>query len=401
VVGECHRLAVAVLPPDVNCSRMEFRVESDGIRYGLGAVKNVGAGAVEQLVNERDANGPYTSLEEFCRRQDLHTVNKRVIESLIKCGAFDQLGQREMLLEQNGKRLDAAIAAAQIDQRAASTGQTSLFDVFGGAPETSVPPVLPVVVAAGAVNARERAVWEKEVLGFQFGDHPFMEAAAWLAGRLTHDTSQITAEVSGERVVLAGLVTGARRLVTRNKAQMAVLMIEDLHGTIEVVVFPRIYERTPDLWREDAILVLEGKVDTRSDRPQLVLDRAEEWIAPENGAAPPPPPPLPAPVAPIEDAAPAPAQAQAPPPATSNGHAKRILHVDVPRGEDDNACVRVLEQLQVLVERYPGSDEIHLVLRDRGGERIELAGARILVQHTPDLESHVRSLVGADHLSVV
>jgi DNA polymerase-3 subunit alpha len=405
VVGECRRLEVPLLPPDINRSGLEFSVEGQGIRYGLGAVKNVGAGAVELLVKERDANGPYASLEEFCRRQELHTINKRVIESLIKCGAFDPLGSREALLE--SKRLDAAIAAAQIDQRAASTGQGSLFDLFGGA-EAMLAPTPQVIAepADVAVSARERALWEKEVLGFQFGDHPFLEAAAWLASRVTHDTSQITAEVSGERVVMAGLVTGTRRILTRNKAQMAVLTIEDLHGTIEVVVFPRVYDRTPELWREDAILVLEGKVDTRSERPQLVLDRAEAWVAPRNGAPRPLPPAPPPPSAEPPAAEPPPA-ADLPPTAApptagpANGSAKRVLRVAVPRGEDDNACLRLLEQLHGLVERSErGLDEIVLVLRDRAGGCIELAGAEILVRHTADFELQVRTLVGADNLTV-
>src|SRR5205814_1043617 len=110
VVGECRRMGVPLLPPDVNSSVLAFRVEGGGIRYGMGGVKNVGEGAVEQIVREREANGPYTSLEEFCRRQDLHTINKRVIESLAKCGALDGLGQRDALLDV--KRLDTAIAAA-------------------------------------------------------------------------------------------------------------------------------------------------------------------------------------------------------------------------------------------------------------------------------------------------
>src|SRR5207248_112659 len=139
VVGECRRLEVSVLPPDVNASELEFRVEPNGIRFGLGAVKNVGEGAVEQIVRERGTNGAYTSLEEFCRRQDLHTVNKRVIESLVKCGAMDPLGQREVLLD--AKRLDSAIAAAQIDQKAALTGQGSLFDMFGGTEALPPPPI--------------------------------------------------------------------------------------------------------------------------------------------------------------------------------------------------------------------------------------------------------------------
>jgi DNA polymerase-3 subunit alpha len=388
VVGECRRLGIEVLPPDINCSRLEFQAEQEAIRYGLGAVKNVGAGAVELMLSEREAKGSYSSLEEFCRRQDLHTINKRVVESLIKCGALDAFGPREALLDE--KRLEAAIGAAQIDQRAASSGQSSLFEMLG---EVVPPPPLKVASFEGdvAVSARERALWEKEVLGFQFGDHPFMEAAAWLASRVTHDTSQITLEASGERVVIAGLVTGVRRLVTRAKTQMAVLTLEDLHGTIEAVVFPRVYERLAEGLREDVILVVEGKVDTRSERPQVVVDRAEEWVPPANGSA---PPPVAARV--VETG-----RSDAPVPKPERDLTpKRRLRVSVPRNGDDNACLRVLELLHGLVARYPGEDAVELVLRDRGGCAVELSGAEIGVKHSADLEAQVRGLVGADNVSV-
>jgi len=397
VVGECRRLGINVLPPDINRSRLEFLAEGDAIRYGLGAVKNVGAGAVELVVGERDAHGSYANLEEFCRRQDLHTINKRVVESLIKCGALDDFGQREALLDE--KRLEAAIGAAQIDQRAASAGQSSLFEMLGDQPP---PLTVPGVAGNVAVSARERALWEKEVLGFQFGDHPFMEAAAWLASRTTHDTSQITLEASGERVVLAGLVTGLRRLVTRTKSQMAVVTIEDLHGTVDAVVFPRVYERLAEALREDMILVIEGKVDTRSERPQVVVDRAEEWVAPTSGSPPPlaeidaHPHPGPLPEGEGEVARPG----NRPEGEGEGEAARRVLRIQVLRNGDDNACLRVLEQLHGLVERYPGADAIELVLRDRGGCPVELTGADILVEHSPDLEAQLRGLVGDENLSV-
>jgi hypothetical protein len=508
VVGECRRLGIDILPPDINSSRLEFLAEGDAIRYGLGAVKNVGAGAVELLIAEREAKGKYSSLEEFCRRQDLHTINKRVAESLIKCGAFDAFGPREALLDE--KRLEAAIGAAQIDQRAASAGQSSLFDMFGDQPPPLITsPVVPDV----PVSARDRALWEKEVLGFQFGDHPFMEAAAWLASRVTHDTSQITLEASGERVVIAGLVTGVRRLVTRTKSQMAVVTLEDLHGSVEAVVFPRVYERLAEALREDLILVVEGKVDTRSERPQVVVDRAEKWMAPSNGT---PPPARVGPRAVVSNGSPHPgplpegegktrdfpegegktrdfpegegktrdfpegerktrdfpegegktrdfpegerktrdfpegegktrdfpegegktrdfAEGEGKtrdfaekegrtgdfpdgegrtgdfpaevrdtgihPPRNRSG-SKRVLRIQVPRNGDDNACLHVLEKLHGLVERYPGQDAIQLVLRDRSGCAVELSGAEIPVQHSPELEAQVRGLVGEENLSV-
>jgi hypothetical protein len=372
---------------------------------------------------------------------------------------MDCLGQREALLD--SKRLDSAIAAAQIDQRAASTGQTSLFDMFGGPVEVvpALAPALPASEVADIPASRERSLWEKEVLGFQFGDHPFLEASAWLAGQLSHDTSQITAEISGEKVRIAGLVTNVRRIVTRSKSQMAVAVLEDLHGSIEAVIFPRVYERLAEVLREDGILVVEGKVDTRSDRPQLVVDRAEVWTRPAGD-----PPVRPAPIAVKTAAGTAESHTKIAGDGTSGGNAtngrnatsgrsasnggnassggnatngrngvnegngtnrsdgtdgingtdgangsngtngshhaeKRILRVIVPR-EDDNACIRVLTQLQLLVQRSPGDDALQLVLHDRAGGRVELTGADIAVQDTPDLEAQVRNLVGDANLKV-
>jgi hypothetical protein len=259
----------------------------------------------------------------------------------------------------------------------------------------------PLREASPKVDSRERALWEKEVLGFQFGDHPFMEAAAWLAGQLTHDTSQVTAEVSGEKIKIAGLVTGVRRILTKSKSQMAVIVLEDLHGAIEAVAFPRVYERLAGILREDLILVIEGKVDTRSERPQIVIDRAEEWTRPATGT-----PPL---VSAVSDAQPSNGvhrNGVQPPSGEASGPAdveatKRILRVVVPRDQDDNACIRVLERLHVLVVHSPGPDTIQLVLYDRAGTPIELTGADISVKHSTDLESQVRTLVGEANLEVV
>jgi DNA polymerase III subunit alpha len=408
VINECRRLQIPVLPPDVNRSKLEFTVEQvsgigsqvsgdsadtrhptpdtrHAIRFGLAAVKNVGEGAVELLVAEQEANGPYTSLEDFCRRQDLRTLNKRVIESLIKCGAMDELGQREALLD--SRRLDSAIGAAQVEQKAAGAGQASLFDMsaevfsLGSAPANGATP---------EINPRERALWEKEVLGFQFGDHPFLEAATSLGHVLTHDTSQVTAELSGEKVVIGGLVTGVRKIVTRNRAQMAVLTLEDLCGSVEVVVFPRLFDKTPELWREDKILVIEGKIDSRNEQPQVVLDRVvEEWVPPERGV--PPPSPV---EPPLSSNAVDGVQPFEPPPA------RRVLRVMVPRDlNDDAASLRLVEQLHGLVARNPGQDTLELVLRDRSGRQVELAGAEIQISHSPDLEAQVRGLVGSDNVA--
>jgi hypothetical protein len=230
-------------------------------------VKNVGAGAVELLLKERDENGPYTSLEEFCRRQDLHTVNKRVLESLIKCGAFDGLGVREALID--SKRLDAAIAAAQIDQRAASTGQGSLFDVFGGTESVIAAPPPTVAPANAAVSARERALWEKEVLGFQFGINS-LEAAAWLANR--HPRTAGCAELSGERVVMPLLLGYGGSSAQRGEWFDGRTCTDDRGGGVY-----RLSRRSLELWRETRSGARRQVIPTGAATARA--DKAEEWTA--------------------------------------------------------------------------------------------------------------------------
>jgi DNA polymerase-3 subunit alpha len=364
VVGESRRMGIPLLPPDVNRSRPRFSVErlsepgasgsgpgaggqgpgSDAatgrhgeaanstshpdsggrpsavggplpgpelcIRYGLAAIKNVGEGAVQLLVEERERNGPYTSLEDLCRRVDLKTINKRVLESLIKAGALDQFGRREQLIA----GLDQAMSAGQQLQRAQSQGQTSLFDMFSTLPS---PPPLPLgegkgegIAGTGAgvqdevlpgsasftslptvppITRQQRLAWEKEVLGQFLSDHPFQEASRWLSGRVTSNSSQLGPELTNQKVTMAGAIAGVRRLNTKKGETMVVAEVADLHGSFEVVAFPRTYQRTAELWQEDRIVVIEGKVDSRDDRHQIICDGVEAWEPPPVGTHPPSP----------------------------------------------------------------------------------------------------------------
>ncbi len=309
-IGECRRMGISLLRPDLNRSQARFTVErvlgergreegegegnpdplplspspfpqSLGIRYGLAAVKNVGEGAVESLIVERERGGPFRTLEEFCGRVDLRTINKRVIESLIKCGAMDDFGPRERVLA----AIDNCMAIGLKRQKAAGVGQTSMFDTSGGADESAVPTALPM---APPVGQRERLGWEKETLGLFLSDHPFQEAARWLADRVTADSSQLSPDPEGvgEPLTLAGVVSSIRRITTRRGETMVVAQLEDLHGSFDVVAFPRTYQQTAELWREDAVLIIQGKLDTRDERLQVIADSVEDWAPPE-GAAPP------------------------------------------------------------------------------------------------------------------
>ncbi|MFN0071820.1 MAG: DNA polymerase III subunit alpha, partial [Chloroflexota bacterium] len=300
VIGECRRLGVPLLPPSVNRSTTRFSVEQIpddgrggvsppdqdgeprlGIRYGLAAVKNVGEGAVELLIAERATNGPFLTFEELCRRVDLRTVNKRVIEALIKCGAMDEFGERAQLLA----AVDQCMAAGQRDQKAMGAGQTSLFDFGDAASTPSVTVSLPSVTPAGA---DQRLIWEKESLGLYFSEHPFEQASRWLSSRVTADTSQVGPEMNGEMVTVAGIITEARRIITKRNDTMARVVLEDLHGSVEVIAFPKTFERTSEAWQEDAIVIVQGKVELREEQVQIICENAERWTIPE-GQEPPPP----------------------------------------------------------------------------------------------------------------
>jgi DNA polymerase-3 subunit alpha len=334
-LGECRRIGIPLLLPNINYSQVWFtveRVESDpsdpegldrGIRFGLAAVKNVGEGAVEAIVAERDRNGPYKSLDDLCGRVDLRTVNKRVLEALVKCGALDDFGPRERLLA----ALDKCMAVGQQRRKSAETGQMDFDALFGDPSQQAVPLVETKLPEVPPVGRRERLAWEKEAIGVFLSDHPFMDAARWLSGPRYTPTSAISAELGDGAVTVAGIVVAVRRITTRKGDTMVVATLEDLHGGVEVVGFPRTYQQTVELWREDAILIVQGKVDTRDDRRQIIADSVEAWM-PGDGADESPDADVvasePAAVAPSAHRAWRPTQAaQSGPGGSGNGHATR------------------------------------------------------------------------------
>ena len=273
-VAECRRMGIEVLPPDVHSSHLEFTVEGDAIRFGLLAVKNVGQGAIESIIAARDEGGPFRSLTDFCTRIDLRLANRKVLEALAKVGALSPFGHPAQIL----LGLDDAVAAGQATQRDRISGQTSLFDL-GAADATAFERPLPT---ATEVPVRERLRWEKELLGLYLSEHPMGEVAERVGGFVTAYSSDLRDEsLDGQRVVVGGIVTGVRTVITKAKATMAIVTMEDLQGTIEVVVFPRLYEQTGSTWRDGEILLVAGRVDHKSEDVSLLADLAVDW----DGAA--------------------------------------------------------------------------------------------------------------------
>jgi DNA polymerase-3 subunit alpha len=270
-VAECRRSGIPVLPPDINRSGTEFTVEvvdgQQAIRFGLCAVKNVGAGAIESILVSRDAapESAFATLEQFCDGVDWSVVSKRVVECLVKAGALGCFGERAAVLG----GIERLIAAAQQRQKAAARGQ---MDLFGGA--VGVMPSNTPVDHEDSQPADQKTVlgWEKELLGLYLSSHPLLEVIGSGPPQGYAQIVDLAERTVGERVRAIAMVTSVRRVVTKTNRTMAILEIEDLTGSLEVVAFPDTYERFGALLEPDKILVVTGKVDERSESRQLILD---------------------------------------------------------------------------------------------------------------------------------
>jgi DNA polymerase III subunit alpha len=278
-IGECRVMGIPILPPDLNDSGMDFTVEPAGIRFGLSAVKNVGEGAVREILDARARVGRLESVDAFCREVDLRLVNKRVLESLIKAGALDRLGPNRATL---CSHVDGAMDAAQKAVRDRESGQAALFGGDSGP-------------ATGARERPQQADWsdkerlsfEKETLGFYISGHPLQDVAGRLKGLVTHTTISIREVRQPRQVKLVGVVAALKRRRTRRGDTMAVFNLEDLEGTLETVVFPETYARYRTLLEEDSTLLVSGSVEIADEQRRLIaesflpIDEAEEKQARE------------------------------------------------------------------------------------------------------------------------
>ena len=264
----CHQMKIRILPPDINSSAATFSIESGAIRFGLAAVRNVGENAIAVLEHVREEGGPFRSLVDFCTRVDLRTLNKRAIESLIKCGAFDSLGiDRNHLLAS----LNAAVTDAARRQRDLLSGQIGLFGDDAMAEVQQIGDFDDVPLC----TPRERLTWEKEATGFYITGHPLEDYQETLSH--LQPIGQIAAAVQRDRQLMrvGGILTSTKRFTTKKGDTMLFADLEDFTGTLEVTVFPRVfYAHVSDL-EPDRVMVMQGHVDTAGETPKLLAD--EIW----------------------------------------------------------------------------------------------------------------------------
>ncbi len=289
-VSECRRMGIDVLPPDINYSRLDFDIqirppdtqqiaqrdpslgyafpvpEGSAIRFGMAAIKNVGEQPVQLILAARAEDGPFKSLEDLCDRVNLQQVGKRALECLIKAGALDRFGKRSQLLAV----MDQAFAQSKAVHDARDSGQLSIFDLMGGGEEQHVTPIrLPEMEE---VTGKEKLTWERELLGVYSISHPLQNLGAELARYTTCSCAELDERYDGRGVTLAGLITSVRTLTTKKGDLMAYVMLEDLQGSSEVVVFPKSFAEYRDKLVLDAVVMIKGTAQTRNGQTNLLAD---------------------------------------------------------------------------------------------------------------------------------
>ncbi len=260
-INECRHMGLEVLPPDVNQSFLEFAVVpgKQQIRFGLRAVKNVGTNTVEELLQVRDELGGFDSLEGLLSAINTRILNRKALESLIKCGAFDGFGERGTLFE----NIDVMLAFANKSQKSAASGQIDLF----GSDESNkqFQSRLNLQSSNEEHTLQEMLQWERELLGLYLSSHPLEQYIGTLQSK-TQQLNTITNDQNGQKVVVGGHVISTREITTKNGQKMAFVRLADQIGEIEVIVFPSLYQKDIEIWQRDRVVMIKGVVDTGNRR---------------------------------------------------------------------------------------------------------------------------------------
>lgn len=266
-IDECQRMGMEVLPPNVNDSFAEFGVakETGKISFGLSAVKNVGMGSIESIIKARDEGGRFTSIEDFAKRVSTSEVNKKVLDSLIKCGAMDEFGDRATLIA----NMERILSYSSKAQGTAANGQ---IDLFGGS-GIEMPP-LRLEPAPVKMATAEKLRYEKELLGIYISEHPMNEYKEQLLRLKVNPIAELTEDMNNQTVKIGGVMTNIQKVMTRTKQLMYFSWFEDHTGKTELIVFPKVIEETPDLWVSGNIILVRGKVSTKDGQIKVIVDKA-------------------------------------------------------------------------------------------------------------------------------
>ncbi|MGA1479968.1 MAG: DNA polymerase III subunit alpha, partial [Candidatus Nanopelagicales bacterium] len=356
-LNECRRMGIKVLPPDVNDSDFDFTPRGSDIRFGLSAVRNVGANVVDSIIATRKAHGRFASFYDFIDKVEASVCNKRVVESLIKAGAFDSLGDsRRGLTTVHEQVIDAAVDL----KRAEAVGQFDLFGGMGddeGAGGLRITPEIPL----GEWDKTVLLAHERDMLGLYVSDHPLYGVEQFLAQSTDCSVVQVHSEdrAEGTVVTIGGLVTGVQRKTTKQGSLWAIVTLEDLDGAVEVMIFPQTYAAAGTLLAEDAVLLVRGRIDRPDEDAARIV--AMEITQPDVSEAP---------AGPVRLSLPA---ARCVPP--------------------------VVERLKEILAAHPGTTEVHLHLAASGRTTVMRLDDRLRVTPSPALYGDLKALLGPSCLT--
>jgi len=266
-IAECEKMGIQVLPPDINESYTIFTMvvsdetkDSPRIRFGLQAIKNVGKNITKVIIHERKENGPYKNLEDFLLRIQDKDLNKKSLESLIKSGSLDKFGSRNQMLHNIDKLLKFS------KKENGNKNQPNLFDASG----IKTKPTLKLD-EINEDEKQDRLAWEKKLLGVYISAHPMKEISNFLPTDVTK-IAKLDNIPNGKRIKIAGVINNIHKVITRNGKPMMFVTLEDETGNVETLVFPNILEQTRDLWEEDKIIIVEGKMSDKDGTPKVICD---------------------------------------------------------------------------------------------------------------------------------
>ena len=279
-IRECSALDIEILKPDINKSFGKFSVEGHNIRFGLAAVKNVGVNVINNIIKERELNGDFKDFADLVKRLDSKDLNKRVLESLIKCGAFDNISDNRASLMMGYEKL---LDSVSMDRKKNVKGQISLFDGFQMGKETvEVQQEISSIPKINEFEERERLAMEKEVLGMYVSGHPLGEYEEELKNNTSIDNGKINVlkedmesylNLDEKEVILGGMIVNKRIQTTKRNDIMAFLELEDLYGTIEVIVFPQTLKEYNSILNEDSIVYIKGKLSIKEEESAKLIAR--------------------------------------------------------------------------------------------------------------------------------
>ncbi|PKB63572.1 MAG: DNA polymerase III subunit alpha [SAR202 cluster bacterium Io17-Chloro-G2] len=414
-INECFRLGIPVLLPDINKSEEMFIISREedepvGLRMGLKAIKTVGEGAVAPVVAERKENGPFDSVDDFCRRANAKGLNRRTMESLVKAGAFDALAARGPMLN----ALDQVIATAQLEAKARDSGQTSMFNnqVEAGSAFDQAG-ISGIALDGPDATDQEKASWERELLGLSLSHNPLKALAAIDAGDAFTSMDQLDDKRDGDEVTVIGHLSAIVARETKEARRYLIATLDLLAGAMEVMVWPDTLGRTQDQWKEGEFLKVTGKLRARGDQLSLACDQVEIYAS--NGAAQPSPMPLtgqaathsangqppaanvaiPQQASPIETRGQAENGAQDWGQTSSGTVGGRIVTLGVTETGDSQGDAHLLREVVGVLLEYPGSDRINLKIHT-GGHRVVMELPMVNTAYCPQLQERLESLLGAD-----